>query len=638
MSPIWTQPLQHTARFRYRTLYIASALTLLSLFWIWGSHRGSFYFGSGHGRTLMPSAVWRTHTSHLIPPKIWQIVLPKKTPQSDKDLVIDAEKLGSSATWTAMNPGYEYTLMGETSALEYVTRHFAKEPRIIEAYKNMPNVGMKSDFLRYLILGLEGGVYTDTDTVALQPIDDWVPPHLRDRVRLVVGIEFDRRDGNGWYDILHWVQFCQWTIAAAPGHPVFRKMAQRILGALDGLAATHEVPVNEVKPTSTEVMNSTGPAAWTETVFKQLQEYDSALTDIKNLSYITEPKLNIMKRIQVRRGLKEEPRPVDYFELAAGTSTGGIIGLLLFRFRMTATEAIKTYDEIAKDIFKPKVYGYSIDFLGEKISSWVNNSKSVVQNSRFDGESLKRAVQRVVADHGLDKDDKALKGDALLQHPAAGKMIICTTAQDRAETALMKTYKDNNNYVSSVANDIMKEHRDKITICLATRATSAAPTYFPEVKWPEGAKRQLTFWDGGLLNNNPIDQLWNSRYDLVQPGEPEPKISCVISLGTGWERADSPKDSLLKITGVLSTVMAFSTNTNAKAKDFSRHISMLNQRAEHADTKYIRFNPSLGRNKIGLADYNKMELLKKLARNSVTHPKAHEWIEKAVDAICPKDA
>ncbi|KAK1849721.1 patatin-like phospholipase [Colletotrichum chrysophilum] len=347
---------------------------------------------------------------------------------------------------------------------------------------------------------------------------------------------------------------------------------------------------------------------------------------------------NIMKRIQVRRGLKEEPRPVDYFELAAGTSTGGIIGLLLFRFRMTATEAIKTYDEIAKDIFKPKVYGYSIDFLGEKISSWVNNSKSVVQNSRFDGESLKRAVQRVVADHGLDKDDKALKGDALLQHPAAGRMIICTTAQDRAETALMKTYKDNNNYVSSVANDIMKEHRDKITICLATRATSAAPTYFPEVKWPEGAKRQLTFWDGGLLNNNPIDQLWNSRYDLVKPGEPEPKISCVISLGTGWERADSPKDSLLKITGVLSTVMAFSTNTNAKAKDFSRHISMLNQRAEHADTKYIRFNPSLGRNKIGLADYNKMELLKKLARNSVTHPKAHEWIEKAVDAICPKDA
>lgn len=60
--------------------------------------------------------------------------------------------------------------------------------------------------------------------------------------------------------------------------------------------------------------------------------------------------------------------------------------------------------------------------------------------------------------------------------------IICTTAQDRAETALMKTYKDTNNYVSSVANDIMKEHRDKITICLATRATSAAPTYFPEVK------------------------------------------------------------------------------------------------------------------------------------------------------------
>lgn len=151
---------------------------------------------------------------------------------------------------------------------------------------------MKSDFLRYLILGVEGGVYTDTDTIALKPIDVWVPEGIRDQVRLIVGIEFDRRDGGAWADIPHWLQFCQWTIAAAPGHPVFPKMVTRVLDSLDELSQTHGgVPVNQLRPSSFEVMNSTGPAAWTDVVFGQLQEYDPSLQSISNLSFMTEPKL-----------------------------------------------------------------------------------------------------------------------------------------------------------------------------------------------------------------------------------------------------------------------------------------------------------------------------------------------------------
>jgi len=183
------------------------------------------------------------------------------------------------------------TLMSAKGGDEFVQKHFGDQPRILEAYHKMPNVGMKSDLLRYLILGAVGGVYTDTDTVALKPIDKWVPAELRDKVSVVVGIEFDRRDGPGWADIIHWVQFCQWTIAAAPGHPVFRKMAARILQALDDLSATHETSFDKLKPTSFEVMNSTGPAAWSEVVFKQLQEFDPSLKEHKDLSFMTEPRL-----------------------------------------------------------------------------------------------------------------------------------------------------------------------------------------------------------------------------------------------------------------------------------------------------------------------------------------------------------
>ena len=198
---------------------------------------------------------------------------------------------GSNIPLDSINQFQRSTLVGQKGGDELVRSHFGSDPRLVEAYEKMPNVGMRSDLLRYLILGAVGGVYTDTDTVALKPIDKWVPADMRDKVALVVGIEFDRRDGSGWADIFHWVQFCQWTIAAAPGHPVFGKMAAHILQSLDRLSTQYEVPFEELKPTSAEVMNSTGPAGWTEVVFQQLQEYDSSLITPQNLSFMTEPRL-----------------------------------------------------------------------------------------------------------------------------------------------------------------------------------------------------------------------------------------------------------------------------------------------------------------------------------------------------------
>ncbi|KAK4035118.1 hypothetical protein C8A01DRAFT_48621 [Parachaetomium inaequale] len=218
------------------------------------------------------------HVQPGIPPRIWQILLPKSSSASKDTFVADPKILIVTPSWLAMNTDYTYTLVGQKD--EFVRTNFGSDPRI-------------SDLLRYLILSAAGGVYTDTDTVALKPIDEWVPAELRDKVAVVVGIEFDRRDGPRWVDISHWVQFCQWTIAAAPGHPVFDKMVARILESLDGLAKAHGVSdFGELKKLgSFGVMNSTGPAAWTDVVFEQLQEFDSSLTDIKNLSYMEKPTL-----------------------------------------------------------------------------------------------------------------------------------------------------------------------------------------------------------------------------------------------------------------------------------------------------------------------------------------------------------
>jgi patatin-like phospholipase/acyl hydrolase len=130
----------------------------------------------------------------------------------------------------------------------------------------------------------------------------------------------------------------------------------------------------------------------------------------------------LMKRVKDREGLAEVPRPADYFELAAGTSTGGIIGIMLFRLRMTVADTITQYFKIGQDVFSPKVYGWNIGkVLPVGVAFFINNSKNVVQDSRFDDASLKKAIDDVVAQFGLDEADKKAKGDAPLLHPGAAR-------------------------------------------------------------------------------------------------------------------------------------------------------------------------------------------------------------------------
>lgn len=130
----------------------------------------------------------------------------------------------------------------------------------------------------------------------------------------------------------------------------------------------------------------------------------------------------LMSRVQKRKNLPEMPRPADYFELAGGTSTGGIMGIMLFRLRMSVDDTIKEYDRIAKTIFSPKFYGWDISWLPG--ASYLNNSKALVQDSRFDAGSMSKAIDEVVEKFGLDEQDKRLKGNAPLQHDAGARMLV----------------------------------------------------------------------------------------------------------------------------------------------------------------------------------------------------------------------
>jgi len=259
--------------------------------------------------------------------------------------------------------------------------------------------------------------------------------------------------------------------------------------------------------------------------------------------------------------------------------------------------------------------------------------KTVFEKAQFSNVPLIETIDKVVKTFGVDDNDRNLGGMAPLKHPnpdSGGKMMMCSTLCDRGECILLRSY-DTPEDAKPISWDAKAAAEDnglaKIPITIAARATSAAPTYLPQVTW-----ENMNFWDGGLLNNNPINQLWDNRYDLVKQHRPAPKVSVVLSLGTSW--SDPKKPGLLRLVNVVGKASSFMTNVEAKNRDFARYLNRARGRVDaNRNTRYYRFNTPTNNVEIALHEYLKMDKLIEFTNTFLSHETTQKDIENCAKLL-----
>lgn len=204
--------------------------------------------------------------SQPFPAKIWQ---------SWKDDSEDPTErtVGFPHQWRLMNPAWRYERITDGNVDAYVRERF--DTSISELFGSLDDAILKADFLRYLILLKEGGVWADIDVYPHRPIVRWIPEKYRDSVNLIIGIENDHHGRPIWPGSPYSVQLCQYTILAKPGHPAIRALVDQVIKNLKMLS---ESKTEGASITFEDVMSSTGPFAFT----KVMMDHFTSVTGVEH--------------------------------------------------------------------------------------------------------------------------------------------------------------------------------------------------------------------------------------------------------------------------------------------------------------------------------------------------------------------
>ncbi|KAF7945266.1 hypothetical protein EAE96_010044 [Botrytis aclada] len=230
---------------------------------------------------VITSAPISTPTAAAFPEKI----LYKVGPQG-----VSAEAESFRNHCLDLSPSYEYEILDDEAASEYVYKWFSDRPDVITTYFSLNVPILRADLLRYLILWAEGGMWMDLDVSCDEvPIHRWVLKEYREAANLVVGLEFDWPWEND--NVLH-AQFTSWTIMAKPHSPHMMQVIDDILVGVDEVARQHNVSLDGIQMGMIpQVVDLTGPKRMTWSIVKSLNRMLERELDDRDITGLRSAKL-----------------------------------------------------------------------------------------------------------------------------------------------------------------------------------------------------------------------------------------------------------------------------------------------------------------------------------------------------------
>ncbi|KAM3702931.1 hypothetical protein ACJW30_04G060800 [Castanea mollissima] len=272
----------------------------------------------------------------------------------------------------------------------------------------------------------------------------------------------------------------------------------------------------------------------------------------------------------------EDARIADYFDVIAGTSTGGLVTAMLASPNEKNRPLYAAKD--IKDFYLnncPKIFPQNSFPLFPQTTKIIK----ALSGPKYNGKYLQSLVREKLGNTRL--------------HQTLTNVVITTFDIKRLQPTIFSSFEVKKNpSLDALVSDI----------CIAT---SAAPTYLPahyfETKDADGKVREFNLIDGGVAANNPALVAIGEVTKEIIRGSPDFPIKpmdygrfLVISLGTGSSKAEKKYDAHEAAKwGILSWLTAGGSTpivnvfTQASADMVDVHNSVVFQ-ALHSEKSYLR--------------------------------------------------
>ncbi|KLU86460.1 hypothetical protein, variant [Magnaporthiopsis poae ATCC 64411] len=233
------------------------------------------------------------------------------------------------------------------------------------------------------------------------------------------------------------------------------------------------------------------------------------------------------------------PLPCYFFDFIIGTSTGGLIAVMLGHLRMSIDECIVEYWKLSNYVFRPPrhIRLYDARKLETAIKSVVRRyCRCHPDTQRCDGgnELLRQFDYIEPTQEGVE---------SCYQNWTCRVGLVSQRKGSTKETYLWRSYNHNRRF-RVPTNPLELNPRDLdgsgIKIWEACRATSAAPFYFSRPKI--GHHKHM---DGGVGDNNPCNIAYNEALYMSMPNRGNPDntnrgdVALLLSVGTGKTGAET---------------------------------------------------------------------------------------------------